>query len=91
MLMICSGKVYHEDMAPQCLQCDRGYLLGHSEGPVGRCHDPQVGAGQADHVSDTFLVFFRTVLLSIQALLAAPEPDDPQVRTYICGSKQWVQ
>ena len=23
--------------------------------------------------------FFRTVLLSIQALLAAPEPDDPQV------------
>ena len=25
------------------------------------------------------VIVFRTVLLSIQALLAAPEPDDPQV------------
>ena len=45
---------------------------------MGCRHDPQVGAGQAYPVGDNLFAFVRTVLLSIQALLAAPEPDDPQ-------------
>lgn len=82
-----AGTVYNKDMAPKYIFRDRGNLFRHIKRPMVRayCHREILKEKEIVYWCKVYFDNFRaaamtlrTVLLSLQALLSAAEPDDPQ-------------
>jgi ubiquitin-conjugating enzyme (huntingtin interacting protein 2) len=74
------GPLRDQDLAPEHLVGDGRHLPGHPQGETVRslckCFNKLSSSPLKDQWAAAMTL--RTVLLSLQALLAAPEPDDPQ-------------